>query len=126
MLVVFTSLLIGQIVDISFPRGVEEVEYVSVQLGTHAIDDCIQPLKLSKGKKAKLEEVTSSLRSRLQVLTKSLGSRQVTRQAQNELDLVVAQLREVQQSLHDKKQLLAEALREKQLLLNMKRRRFDN
>ena len=51
-----------------------------------------------------------------QVLIKSPGSRQAARHAQNELDLVVAQLREDQQSLHDKKQLLAEALREKQHL----------
>ena len=42
------------------------------------------------------------------------------------MDLVVAQLREEQQSLLDKKQLLAEALREKRHLLNMKRRRLDN
>ena len=36
-------------------------------------------------------QVFSSLRTRLQVLTKSSGSRQAARQAQNELDLVVAQ-----------------------------------
>ena len=111
-----------QIVDIPIPRGVEEIEDVSAQIGTN---DCTQSLKISREKVAKLEEVTSSLRARLQVLTKSPGSRQAARQAQNELDLVVAQLREDQQSLLDKEQLLAEALREKQNLLNMKRRRLD-
>ena len=114
-----------QIVDIPFPWSVEEIKDVSVQLGTHPINDCIQSLKISEEQVAKLEEVTSSLRSRSQVLIKSPGSRQAARHAQNELDLVVAQLREEQQSLHDKKQLLAEALREKQHLLNMKRRRLD-
>ena len=53
------------------------------------------------------------------MLTKSPGSRHAARQAENELDLVFAQLREEQQSLLDKKQLLADALREKQHLLNI-------
>ena len=73
---------------------------------------------------AKLEEVSSSIRLRLQVLTKSSGSRHAVRQAQNEWDLLEAQSREAQQFVHDKKQLLAELLREKQLLLNTKRRRL--
>ena len=102
----------------------EQIGDVPVQLGTHAINDCMQSLKL-KEKVAKCAQVTSSLRSRLQVLTKSPGPRHATRQAQNELDFLVAQLREEQQIVLDKKQLLAEALREKQLLLNMKRRRLD-
>ena len=76
-------------------------------------------LKINKEKVAKLEEGTSGLRSRLQVLTKSPGSRNAARQAENELDLVVAQLREEQQSLLDKKQLLAEALREKTTSLEL-------
>ena len=103
-----------QTVDIPIPRGVEEIGDMSVQLSTHA---CMHSLKNSKEKVAKLEEVTSSLRSRLWVLTKSLVFRHAARQAEKELDIVVAQLRE-----EDKKQLLAEVLREKQHLLNMKRR----
>ena len=113
-----------QIVDIPFPRCVEQIEDVLVQLGTHTINDCIHSLKLNKRNVAKFEELTSSLRSRLQVLTKSPGPRHAFRQAQNELDLLVAQFEE-QQIVHDKKQLLAEVLHEKQLLLNMKRRRLD-
>ena len=114
-----------QTMDIPVHRGVEETGDVSVQLATHAINDCIQSLKLSKVKVTRLEEMSSRVRSRLQVLTKSSGSRHAVRQAQNEWDLLEAQLREAQQFVHDKKQLLAEALREKQHLLNMKRRRLD-
>ena len=83
-----------QTVDIPIPRGVEEMGDMSVQLSTHAINECMHSLKISKEKVAKLEEVTSSLRWRLQVLTKSIGSRHAARQAENELDLVVAQFRE--------------------------------
>ena len=61
--------------DTLIPQCMEEIGFVSVQLGTHAINDCIQSLKLSNENVAKLEEVSSSLRSRLQVLTKSSGSR---------------------------------------------------
>ena len=57
-----------QIVDIPIPRAVEEIEDMSVQ-----INDCIQTLNISKENVTKLEEVTSSLRTRLQVLTKSPG-----------------------------------------------------
>ena len=76
----------GQVVDIPISRGEEEIEDMSVKLGSHVINDCIHSVKISKEKVAKLEVVTSSLRTRLQVLTKSLGSRQAARQAQNELD----------------------------------------
>ena len=96
---------------------------MSVQLSTHAINECMHSLKLSKEKVAKLEEVSSSCCSMLQVLTKSSGSRHAVRQAQNEFDLLDARLREAQQFVHDKKQLLAEASREKQHIL--KRRRLD-
>ena len=75
----------------------EQIGDVPFQLGTHAINDCMQSLKLNKRNVAKFEELTSSLRSRLQVLTKSPGPRHATRQEQNELDLPVAQLREGQQ-----------------------------
>ena len=64
-----------QIVDIPVPRGVKET-------GDHAINDCIQSLKLHEEKVAKLEEVTSSLRSMLQVLTKSPAPRHAVRQGQ--------------------------------------------
>ena len=112
-----------QTVDIPIPRGVEEKGDISVQLSTHAISECMHSLKLSKEKVAKLEEVSSSIRSRLQVLTKSSGSRHALRQAHNEC--LEAQSREAQQFVHDKNQLLAELLREKQLLLNTKRRQLD-
>ena len=112
-------------VDIPILRSVEEMGEMSVQLSTQAINECMHSLKRSKEKVAQIEEVTSSLRSRLQVLTESLGSRHAARQAENELDLVVAQLREEQQSLVDKKQLFADTLREKQHLFNMKRRPLD-
>ena len=101
-----------QTMDIPLPRDWEETGDVSVQLATDAINDCMQSLKLNEEKVAKLEEVSSSLRSRLQVLTKSSGSRHAVRQAQNDLDLLIAQLREAQQFVHDKKQLLAELFRE--------------
>ena len=42
----------------------------------------------------------------------------------NALDLLIAQLRDEKQSVLDKKQLLDEALREQQHLLNMKRGRL--
>ena len=110
-----------QTVDIPIPWSVEEIGNMSVHLSTHAINECMHSLKLSKEKVAKLEEVSSSVRSRLQVLTKSSGSRHAVREAQNEWDLLEAQLREAQQFVHVKKQLLAELLREKQLLLSTKR-----
>ena len=59
-----------QTVDISTPRGVEEMGDMSVQLSTHAINECVHSLKLNKAKVAKLEEVSSSIRSRLHLLTK--------------------------------------------------------
>ena len=67
-----------QIVDIPRPWCVEKMEDVSVQLGSHAINDCTQSLKLSKRKVA--SEVT---------------------EAQHELDLLVSQIRAEQQFVHD-------------------------
>ena len=72
-----------QTVDIPIPRSVEEIGDMSVQLSTHAINECMHSLKISKEKVAKLEEVTSCLSSRLQVLTKSPGSRHAARQVEN-------------------------------------------
>ena len=84
--------------DIPIPRGVQETGDVSVQLGTHAINDCIQSLKLHKEKVAKLEEMTSSLR----------------------LGFLVAQLREGK-----KLSMTRNTFSLKQLFLNVERRRLD-
>ena len=52
-----------QIVDIPTPRDVEEIGDVSVQLGTHAINDCVQSLKTQqrKGGQTRGGDLESSL-----------------------------------------------------------------
>ena len=64
---------------------------MSVQLSTHAINECMHSLKISKENVAKSEEVTLSFRSRSQGFTKSTGSRHTARQAEKEVYLVVVQ-----------------------------------
>ena len=103
----------------------EEIGDMSVQLSTHAINECMHSLQLSKEKVAKHEEVTSNLRSRSQGLTKSPGFRHAARQAENEFDLDARSYVKHSNVFMTRSSSSLERYVKKQHLLNMKRRRLD-